>query len=270
MSTDPEDEEVSELHSRYAARIASEIQNHPEFSVQNVPGLLKDLDRLCGPITDVDIPLEREMKIGQIRAALIGASGDDTRMKLGVELYVEFIRERVAIALKREKPGASEHEPRVARQSETPASNESLAPESGGLAELRELFVARIIEAPHPSQFQSREQIRAFLITLNRTCDYIVKTPRHRLELMRAVEAMLQYPVQVDPSAEEFVGLVTSYLRENVLVRLTNEPAFSVDAPRIVLQSLIIPGDKTSEGTLVKGVSEIWFEIMRLIKLILR
>lgn len=33
--------------------------------------------------------------------------------------------------------------------------------------------------------------------------------------------------------------------------------------PSIVLSTLIIPGDKTTEGTLVKAVSKAWFEILR-------
>ncbi len=40
----------------------------------------------------------------------------------------------------------------------------------------------------------------------------------------------------------------------------------SADAPRITIKTLIIPGDKTKEGTLVKGVSALWFEILRRIK----
>ena len=42
--------------------------------------------------------------------------------------------------------------------------------------------------------------------------------------------------------------------------------AFAGDAPRIIVKTLIIPGDRTKEGTLVRGVSALWFEIMRRIK----
>ena len=42
--------------------------------------------------------------------------------------------------------------------------------------------------------------------------------------------------------------------------------AFSADAPSIIVKTLIIPGDKTKEGTLVKGVTALWFEILRMIQ----
>lgn len=38
---------------------------------------------------------------------------------------------------------------------------------------------------------------------------------------------------------------------------------YSPPLPSIVLSTLIIPGDKTKEGLLVKGVSRAWFEILR-------
>ena len=42
--------------------------------------------------------------------------------------------------------------------------------------------------------------------------------------------------------------------------------AFSDAAPRIIVKALIIPGDRTKEGTLVKGVSALWFAMMRTIQ----
>ena len=54
-------------------------------------------------------------------------------------------------------------------------------------------------------------------------------------------------------------------MQERVTLRIQSEPPFSDDAPRIAIHSLIIPGDQTKEGTLVKGVSRLWFEILRMI-----
>ncbi|HEY7352023.1 MAG TPA: restriction endonuclease [Terriglobales bacterium] len=46
---------------------------------------------------------------------------------------------------------------------------------------------------------------------------------------------------------------------------LNNQVALPPDAPEILLQAVIIPGDKTSAGQLVEAVAFPWYEIIRLI-----
>jgi hypothetical protein len=42
--------------------------------------------------------------------------------------------------------------------------------------------------------------------------------------------------------------------------------ALAISVPRIILKTLVIAGDKTKEGTLVKGVTALWFEVIRLVE----
>jgi restriction system protein len=58
--------------------------------------------------------------------------------------------------------------------------------------------------------------------------------------------------------------LAASYVRYRVaLAQVAHEPALSAGAPRIIVNALIIPGDKTKEGILVEGVGKIWFELVK-------
>lgn len=53
----------------------------------------------------------------------------------------------------------------------------------------------------------------------------------------------------------QMAALLTSVERDNVLL----------DGPSLLLQAVIIPGDKTTEGQLVEAVALPWFEIIELI-----
>src|SRR3989442_13819378 len=55
----------------------------------------------------------------------------------------------------------------------------------------------------------------------------------------------------------EMAALLTSVKNNNVLL----------DGPSLLLQAVIIPGDKTTEGQLVEAVALPWFEIIELISL---
>ena len=60
--------------------------------------------------------------------------------------------------------------------------------------------------------------------------------------------------------------IINTYVTERVILEIIGQRGLSNEAPRITVKALIIPGDKTKEGTLVKGVSALWFEIMRMIE----
>jgi restriction system protein len=47
---------------------------------------------------------------------------------------------------------------------------------------------------------------------------------------------------------------------------VTSNRLLSENAPRIIIESLIIPGESTKEGMLIQGVSALWFEVLRWIK----
>jgi restriction system protein len=66
--------------------------------------------------------------------------------------------------------------------------------------------------------------------------------------------------------AEHFWFHHVAYVNRRVAYLFERQAAFAAAAPRITIKTLIIPGDQTKEGTLVKGVSALWFEILRRIR----
>lgn len=62
------------------------------------------------------------------------------------------------------------------------------------------------------------------------------------------------------------VVLVFSCLNRKISAEIQKTPFFAPDAAHITIKALIIPGDRTKEGTLVKGVTALWFAMLRMIR----
>ena len=61
-------------------------------------------------------------------------------------------------------------------------------------------------------------------------------------------------------------GLLFAYLVKRIALGIEKDVVFSDAAPRIIVKTLIIPGDKTNDGILVNGVTALWFEMMQMIQ----
>jgi restriction system protein len=141
--------------------------------------------------------------------------------------------------------------------------------ERKALSDLRKEYIAKMLRVPRPSCYEKREEIENILIDFDTTFKFICKinNPEEREIALSAMKGAFNPLLEYDYHFQAFINYLTAYLREGVIVRILNEPTFSKSAPRITLQSLIIPGDKTKEGILVKGVSTLWFEMIRQIRI---
>ncbi|MGA2619420.1 MAG: restriction endonuclease [Thermoguttaceae bacterium] len=80
-------------------------------------------------------------------------------------------------------------------------------------------------------------------------------------------ETGLAHELDRPATCVSFVSCLECYVHTRLQYRwFLVEPVGSDDAPRITINSLIIPGDRTKEGTLVKGVSTLWFEIIKMLR----
>ncbi len=64
----------------------------------------------------------------------------------------------------------------------------------------------------------------------------------------------------------QFSENVRKVLQDIIALELLTEPSSSLAALHITVKALIIPGDQTNDGILVKGVTALWFEIFRMIQ----
>ena len=257
---------VSALRSRYQEKLMSELPPG-SLNAEKVREAFAGVDGICESIAIEENLANREGMIRAAKAAFLGAAEIESDRKRVMELFAAFISERVALTRvgRRAASPANESRPKTG-----PAKSEKGHPaqhDDQALSDLRADFLERIMEVQRPGPCQQREDTHRFLVSLDRTCDSLLQneTPQQREATLRATQAAFQYITDHDPTSQSFIGLLTSYMQERVTLRIQSEPPFSDDAPRIAIRSLIIPGDQTKEGTLVKGVSRLWFEILRMI-----
>jgi restriction system protein len=261
------DKVVSALRGRYQERLMSEL-SPGSLNAEKVREAFAGVEGICESIAIEGNLANREGMIRAAQAAFFGAAEIESGRKRVMELLAAFISERVALARvgRRAASPANESRPKtgpVKSEKGHPAQHDDQA-----LSDLRADFLERIMEVQRPGPCQQREDTHRFLISLDRTCDSLLQnqTPQRREATLRETQAAFRYITEQNPTSKSFIGLLTSYIRERVTLRIQSEPTFSDDAPRIAIRSLIIPGDTTKEGTLVKGVSALWFQIMRMIQ----
>jgi restriction system protein len=261
------DEAASALRSRYVDQLANEFPSG-SLNVEKVREALIGAEGICKSIAKEKNPTNREGMMRAMQAAFLGAVEIESGNRRAMELLGSYIRERVSIGGFGTQPAAPpETAHSVTRTAKHP--RDSAAPrESKTLFDLRAHVLDRIMEVQRPGPCQQRDDAHSFLISLDRTCDSMLRyeAPWQREALLRATQAAFQSIIELDPSSQAFIDLLTSYVRERVTIEIQNEPAFLDGAPRIAIRSLIIPGDRTREGTLVKAVGTLWFEILRQIK----
>lgn len=83
-----------------------------------------------------------------------------------------------------------------------------------------------------------------------------------RAAIIAAADVAIRTFASGSPDAA-FGDVLVEYVKASlVLSEIREERALSDDSPRIVLKSVIIPGGQSSEGEIVKAVSDLWFEII--------
>ncbi|MGA2620869.1 MAG: restriction endonuclease [Thermoguttaceae bacterium] len=112
------------------------------------------------------------------------------------------------------------------------------------------------------------ESLRKVVISIKDVCGLIAseENPANREAMIRATQSALLGVAESESGLQRVMDLVGSIIRKRVAIQVQGEPPFSADSPRIIVKTLIIPGDKTKEGILVKGVSALWFKILRMIQ----
>jgi restriction system protein len=250
------------------------------LSAEDITKGLCYVDELCESIAEEENPVIREAFIRAIQNASLAAVENDNRIQAITEILITYIRERVTLTKVKQKLNITENVSKIIKLTENkikgekssqipaPPKYKSALHEGQVLDELTNRFVEKIMEVLRPDWLQKREKIESNLIELDRISDYISQTnvPQLRDAILRSINASIKTAADFEPEYQQLINLLTTYIRERVVLQIQNEPTFSNDALRIVIQSLIIPGDKTKEGTLVKGVSALWFEMMRLIR----
>jgi len=128
----------------------------------------------------------------------------------------------------------------------------------------------------------SHDQMKRILLKADEICEFVVtggrasdeKSHQMAINLRQQFQELSAMPrfqpnYRVDrPNTfgTHFLRHWLSYINQTVASLFNRQAAFSSDAPCIIVKTLIVPGDQTKEGTLVKGVSALWFEIMRMIQ----
>jgi restriction system protein len=261
-----QEDEVAVLRARYE-KLARKLPPG-SAGAENASEILARAEGFVESIAREEDPSKREGMTRAREALFLGAAEADSRMRPFMGLLCSYIRERVALARAGREPASPTDAPRTLPRTATPTRDAPLLEESRALADLRERFLERIMAAQRPSSWQQRGDVQNVILSLDWYCASIARNeaPQQREAMVRAVQGAFRSWAESDPSSELLAGLLTSYLRERVSLQMQSEPPFSDDAPRIVIRSLIIPGDRTKEGILVKGVSTLWFEILRRIK----
>ena len=126
-----------------------------------------------------------------------------------------------------------------------------------------------LIVVGHEHRMADPESLKAMVEACERASGPDSKWPHHLSFPTLPLPLRMPEPKQIvvtvtHPSQDHLEGL------RLLLAELRDVPikavVFSSTCPRITVKTLITLGDKTKEGTLVKGVSALWFEIMRRIK----
>jgi restriction system protein len=272
------DQEVLALQDAYIARMLTVSTGAPDAKA--IRNSIYGLDSICKSIANENDPINREFIIRSLQSSCLGAAERDNSKQELMEILSSYIKERVSLAQIKDNLSTAEKVAQTKTLSNH-KTNEVLKPqnttllheiyleqENVAVRNLRESFLEKMMRVQRPTAYQKKEDIEDILISLDKTCDYICKindieSREVALSIMRGAFKPLLEPGY---DIHDFLVYLSAYIREGVVVRILNEPSFSETAPRIVIQSLIIPGDKSKEGILVKGVSSFWFEMMRHIR----
>lgn len=141
--------------------------------------------------------------------------------------------------------------------------------------ELRERFVEQVwaLDAV-PGQFQEDpSKLPVVLDKIEKLCELVVRNaptsgdPVLRAATLGAIEGGIRSAVEMVTREEPFARILVPYIKQKIALReMVKEPGLSVHAPRIVLRALIVPGDKTKEGVLIDGVTRLWFDVLKRIR----
>lgn len=265
------EDKAAALRSRFRKSLIRQLP--PGSSeAEKLSEVLSGIEEFCDSIAREDNPANRAAMMA-ITETMFFSAGEDAgenseRLQSVAAEVGQFIRDRVEL-VRTEKERASLGT--TLKNSPKPATSPAPPPTSQAdqsLADLQDRTVEKIMAVLRPESCQEREGIYLLLNDLERTCEAILQpqSSRHRDVLLRVVQAGLISTVPFGPPFRPFVEILVSYMEERVTLQMQSVWPFSSDAPRITLRSLIIPGDKTTAGTLVTGVTALWFEILQRIK----
>lgn len=273
------DEEVLKLHNIYLNKMISAVPSGA-IDADELRKSIGGADSICESIAKSSDPFTREIMISSLQSSCLGAAeGAGKRHEL-MMIFSSYIRERVDLALTKLKMYATDDVTNKSSQTNEKTNEISKPRESASdqdiplkheikaICDLRREYVEKMMGVPRPTSYENQEEIESILFSLDKTCDYICKIDNSEAReiALSAMHGAFKPFLDSGYNIHSFLSYLSTYVRDGVIVRLLNEPTFSSNAPRIVIQSLIIPGDKTKEGILVKGVSTLWFEMMRRIK----
>lgn len=256
------DDKAVLLRDRYLKKLVS--QYPPGLAdVENLRQALIKIDGLCKSLVKEGLS-DREKMISAIKAFLGGAAKGSNLVQPITELFGSYIRERVALVSPEQASIFSED---IFSPIQT-SSHVSDTAKNQSLVELREQFLVKMLSVQRPGRFQQEQDVRRCIDDLDRSSDVLLRSKSSVLmeASLRGAQAAFQSAVENNQLFDPFINLLTSYIQERVTTQIETERVFSESSPRLIVQSLIIPGDKTKTGTLVKGVSRLWFEIMQRIR----